>query len=746
LLGGYSLVHDKMVNMSEEPKDIHDELKVMHQEALSDAEASFKELTKILGELDPVKLLSQLMLTFGTVPEGQFNGESSDVHKWARWLEFVAGYLLTRPYPDGARKEIDGNDLQGIENLLKMYFASISQTLMSDAPKSETGEVDRVLSLAKNDSLFVRGESYPHQLKEMALDIWSQHDEWFVKSLGFTINDALAMSEAIKDECNRKINDEKDSCKTRAHQYVDDLIKRGEAKEDDRKNLETNVGCYYYFGNSDVILSFTLDEMTRFSGLQKDRCESYLKRLSQKFGYRNNRHLNTFIDPHLAPWDYNTIYERPIVCHDGKYFIPVPSVLNEVLLHTFYYDVIADETYWKGDGERKYGKCLEQKTAELLRRVFPIREVLLNPTYPGGNELCDVLVLYDRNIFIVQCKAKRLRYESKIGKDPQLLKDDLNKAVVESFEQGSRAREYLSNNQPAKIQVENRIIEIDSKQISNLFLVSVTLCSYPHLITRLANINKTLNLFEHNQYPWAISLFDLGVVTELIESPSSFIHYAKRRLAIERTQFDIFGDEIDMLGYYFSQGLIFDTEQYKKTNALLLNGFSDKIDQYMFEKHELGRDPQKLEMIVPPKFWEYIRSVEGLESPYKADCAVRLLDCDYRLKEAIVQAVEKIKGQTRSDGQLHTLSMAKEDKSVGFSFTTMSGDSLEDLYRQVFTFGVMKKYVTKCKEWVGLGWNKKSTKMVDIAVFLSFDWKEDSVMANLAADNLKPGESLNPQS
>ncbi|MDV2988705.1 MAG: hypothetical protein P3T54_00880 [Dehalogenimonas sp.] len=731
--------------MLEESKDFHDKLKVMNQKAHSDAEAYFRELTKLVGALDPVKLLSQLTLTFGTVPEDQFNDESSDVHEWARWLGFVSGYLLTRPYPANARKEVDGRDIKGIEDLLKQYFISISQSLISDAPKSETGEVDEVVSLAKNDSFFVRGESYPHQLKEMAYDIWTEHDEWFVKSLGFTINDALTISEAIKEECNRRINDEKESCKVRAHQNVDELIKRGEAKEHDRKNLEASMGCYYYFGNSDAILSFTLDEMASFSGFPKDRCERYLKRLSQGFGYRNKNHLDTFNDPHLAPWDYNTIYERPIVCHAEKYFIPVPSVLNEVLLHTFFYDMIADSNYWKKNGEKKYGKCLEQKTAELLRRVFPPREVLLNPKYPGGNELCDVLVLHDRNVFIVQCKTKRLRYESKIGKDSQLIKDDLNKAVAESFEQGSRARKYLSNNQPTKIQIENGIIEIDSKQISKLFLLSVTLGSYPHLITRLANINKTLNLFSDNQYPWAVSLFDLGVLTDLIESPSSFVHYAMRRMAMERTRFDIFGDEIDMLGYYFSQGLVFETEQYKKTNALLLNGFSDNIDLYMFEKHELGRNPQKPVMTVPPKFWEYVRSIEELKSPYKTDCAVRLLDCDYRLKEAIVQASEKIRGQTKSDGLLHTLSMAKEDQSVGFSFTTMHVESLEELYRKVLTFSSMKKYVTRCKEWVGLGWNKNSGKEVDVAVFLSFDWQEDSVIAKLAAENLKPGEMLNPE-
>jgi len=191
-----------------------------------------------------------------------------------------------------------------------------------------------VLHLAKNDSLYVRGESYSHQLKKLAYDIWIEHDAWFMHNIGFTIKDALSISESIVGEYNRRINDEKQACKERAREYVDGLIKSGEAKDEERKDLETRVGCYYYFGNSDVITLFTLDELIHFSGFSKEICESYLKRLSQEFGYRNQKYLDTFTNPHSAPWDYNTLYERPIVSSNNKYFIPLTSILDEVLLHT----------------------------------------------------------------------------------------------------------------------------------------------------------------------------------------------------------------------------------------------------------------------------------------------------------------------------------------------------------------------------------------------------------------------------
>ena len=739
-----ALRYNKTIAMSEELKDIREKLETAHKEAYSEVEANFANLVALLNQLDPLKLISQLSLTYLTVPEGQFCDETSDIHKWARWVEFLAGYLLTRDYPLNVRAVIDGNDLKNIEDLLTKYFDSVSLCLISgrlDAEKA--GETDLVINLAKINSLYVRGESYPHQLRRVAHDIYTEHDEWFTRNLGFTISHALSISESIIDECNRRINDEKQSSKEQARQYVKELIKKGEAKEEEKKDLETRIGCYYYFCNSDGILSFTLDELIHFSGSSREICERYLERLSQEFGYRNTEFPDTFNNPHLAPWDYNTLYERPIISHNGKYFVPISSLFSEVLLHTFYYDLIADDEYWKKVGERKYGAWLEQKTAEFMKRVFPHNEVFTNPQYANGNELCDVLVLHDRNIFILQCKTKQLRYDSKIGKEAQLIRDDLNKAVKESFTQACRARDYFAQNQPARIKVKRGSLQVDSKQISDIFLLSVTLGSYPHLTTRLANINRGINLFPDNQYPWAISLLDLGVITELVEFPSIFIHYAKRRLAVERTKFDIRADEIDLLGFYFSQGLYFVTEDFEKLDQLGLSGFSTDIDRYMFKKHELGEHPKKPQQKMPPRFKEYIKTIEGLKSPNKTDCAVRLLDFDYKSRKSIADTAEMIKQQTREDNALHSFSTTMKKVSLGFSFITMDAEAnIESLYRQVFSFAVMKKYVTKCKEWVGLGWDKNSKRAVDLAVFLSFDWEEDSVMAELAKDNLKPGEML----
>jgi len=735
--------------MADNLNDFYKELKKVNIKANKDIKNNFANLSRYLKQVNPIKLLSQLTLTFLFVPEDEFIEESSDTFRWARRIEFLAGYLVSHEYPQEGRNDIDGRDLEKIEKLLDEYFRSVSVFLTtSNASNNGVEEVDKeiesVIKSVKIHSLYVRGESYPYLLREIAKRIYAPHNEWFSDNLGFTISDALLISESIINEYNQRINDEKQSCTERARRHVSELIKSGEANEDDRKDLETKFGCYYYFGNADKILSFTLDDLVHFSGQPKERCERYLIRLSQKFGYRNPKHGGTFENSHTAPWDYNTLYERPIISYNDRYFVPLSSLFNEVLLHTFYYDLIGDDNYWKKGGEKKYGSWLEQEAASFLKNIFSEDEIFINPQYPNGNELCDILVLHDRKVFIIQCKTKKLRYEAKIGKDYKSIKGDLTKSIKESFDQASRAQEYFFNSQPAKIKVSRGEIVVDSKQISEIFPISITLGDYQNLTTRLANINPALNLFSDNQYPWAVSLLDLRVISELIDYPSMFIHYVKRRLGVERTNFRLMADEIDLLGFYFSQGLYFDTDEFKKIDGAALTGFSEKVDRFFFEKYECGKNPQKPKQKMPALFEEYLKNIELLKSPYKTDCAVRLLDLGYQGREMFVNAAEQAKEKSVKDNGLHSFSTVVNNNNLGLSFVAMNtGNNLDALFRQVFSFAVMKKYTTKCKEWVGFGWDKNSKKLIDVAVFLSFDWQKDPEIAKIAKENLKQGQIIN---
>jgi len=711
-----------------------------NQDYLKQIREDFSELTTYITTLDPIKLLSQLTLTFLFTSEN-IPADENQTDKWMRYIEFLSGLLLSKKYPQNPRLLIDGRDIEKIERLLDEYYKSISlNIIIASSGNNIDNDFKMVLDSVKLHSLYIRGESYSHQLTKVAEDLYSEYDEWFEKNLGFTIKEAVKISRSIIKEYKQRINKAYSESVKMGIEYADNLIKEKKAEEKDRDFWKIQKRWYVFYGDSDNILLFTVEELSKFSGFSIEKCEKYLQRLSQTFGYRNPFFQDTYNDPQSAPWDYNTIYERPIILHNGRYFVPLISRLSEVLLKTFYYDLIGDKTFWEKEGHEKYGKWLERRTAECFQEIFPSEEIYLGPKYPNGNELTDVLILHDHKVFIVQCKAKRMKYESLIGKDYTLLKTDLEKGIKDAFEQGIRARDYMVNNEKSKIYTNGGDLIIDSKPISDAFIVSVTLFGYQNFTTRWSNTNSTLKLFENNQYPWAVSLFDLMTITELIKYPAMFTHYIKRRLQIEQTKFSLGADEIDLLGCYFTQGLYLEGDNFKKANAVYMGGYSRIIDKYMIEKYELGRNLEAPRQEMPENFEEYLKAIENLNYPYKTDCVMRLLELDYQGRKDFIKLSEIAKDKTKSDRQIHSFSMNIENNSMGFSFISMdAGGDIERLFEETRSFAKMKKYLTKFKEWVGFGWDVKSQNPLDVAVFLSFEHFKDPKLERAVNENLKKG-------
>lgn len=181
------------------------------------------------------------------------------------------------------------------------------------------------------------------------------------------------------------------------------------------------------------------------------------------------------MDPYKSPWDFNTLYEKPFVHHDGRYFLFVPPLVRTALFKTFWFDLQADATY-RETFKAAQGRWLELEVAERLRQVFVPEAVILNPKRPNRShdELADVLVLYDRNILIVQCKSKGLRHDSQTGADFEVVISDLRKAVVAAFDQGRAARDYLLASDEPVILFQGAEARTPRDAVTGVYLLTVT--------------------------------------------------------------------------------------------------------------------------------------------------------------------------------------------------------------------------------------------------------------------------------
>ena len=413
-------------------------------------------------------------------------------------------------------------------------------------------------------------------------------------------------------------------------------------------------------------------------------------------------------------------------------------IIQTVVLKTFYFDLMQDASY-RPTFEKARGRWLESKTAEYLRRVFDDEEVLLNPLYPDGNELADILVLHDRKLLIFQCKSKGLTFEARMGGNAQQLKADLEKAVKDAFSQGVRARKYLLDTPQPVLRFKDRDheLQIDRSQVNGVFIINVTAAPLQNnLTTRWASVNPHLGLFTSGDYPWSLSLVDLDVFTEILPEPAHFLHFATRRLAIEHASREIIGDELDLLGFYLAQGLYFDLPEFEKINSVPLAGMSHTIDKYMFEKHTLGDSVAKPSTPMPPGFAELITGISASGAAYRVDVAMALLDFGGKERLSFVEQVDAAKERTREDHRPHNFSMPISRMKRGLSFLSMDAEGDQDLlFLSLKKLALWKKHKQRYSEWVGLGWDMSTDKIVDVVFYATFEAQEDAGLDEIVASS-----------
>ena len=478
---------------------------------------AFERLKDAIQGYSPVSILCQLTNRFLFVRRDEFYEESSEIHRHHAYIEFLTGLLAAQPFPTGELKELRVSHCDDTWQRLQDYYLAVQRDLCADALES-SGRLHELEFDAKNYSLMVRGDAYPHQFEQMAVGLYGEHDAWFQQTLGFTIREAL---HAVRATMNLSA--------WRRHQVLSTVDR---ADEDQAARTEALAR------HAEDILGFTVADLASASGLSTETSASLLRRLSQDFGYRNSQHPETFTDPKRSPWDFNTLYEKPFVHHDGKYFLFVPPLVRTALFRTFWFDLQADATY-RETFKAAQGRWLEREVAERLRRVFGHEAVILNPQKAdrGGDELADVLVLHDRNILIVQCKSKGLRHDSRTGADFEAVISDVRKAVVEAFDQGLAARDYLSASEEPAILFQGGDARISRDAVTGVYLLTVTPVPLQFLTTRLANNHDVRDLFSGNELPWALSLPDLDTLADVLRTPERFLHYARRRIQVERAPF-----------------------------------------------------------------------------------------------------------------------------------------------------------------------------------------------------------------
>jgi hypothetical protein len=250
--------------------------------------------------------------------------------------------------------------------------------------------------------------------------------------------------------------------------------------------------------------------------------------------------------------DFNILAEKPIIeLTKEKYFIPMPYDLSEAIYESPFYWMNSDENY-RSKAQFNRGEIAEEITFKIIEKIFGTNNTLQNLIIKKSKSTMvtdiDILAVKDDKAIIFQVKSKKLTALSKKG-NIDAIQSDFKKAVKDAYEQGLTAAECLKSSNDFQFILKS---EPDFKldfDINKSFVVTIVLDDYP-AITHQTHI---LLGKEYEEFPVALNIFDLEIVTKYLNTSEKFIDYIERR--IKFSQYYKADNELGFLGFHLKKGL-----------------------------------------------------------------------------------------------------------------------------------------------------------------------------------------------
>jgi len=220
------------------------------------------------------------------------------------------------------------------------------------------------------------------------------------------------------------------------------------------------------------------------------------------------------------------------------------------------------------------GKTAEKLVYNLARKTFLMDWCYLNPLLSNGNELCDLLVVFDEVGIIWQVK------DLKLGKNNRYKKSKVQK----NLRQLSGAYRRLFNLK-AEIKLENphRGEELfDTASIKQVYLISVLLGGGEDFFSPMENTNAHL--------AHVFSKESIEIILNELDTITDFVDYLRVRQELfeQKKSVIVLGGEKELLAFYLMNNRSFD-KLLGATNIVIDEGSWEKLQskpEYKEKKKE----------------------------------------------------------------------------------------------------------------------------------------------------------------
>ncbi len=618
----------------------------------SEIEHIIDSLIKDIQSCDAKQILDYFGAFYGLTTSDKIE-EDLDSEKNFK-LDYI--HSLVSAVGDLNQKDCNEETLNKIaENIEQLKIKSIIYLMLTSDYKGEPSQI-KFAQVIHN--MFVRGDSYPEHKIEMCRELFSKFDDILTNRYSIDskqlIDELINISEyPIKNlEIQKQYIDE---IRLSHQEFVKKLdeISNNEAKfeflqtykdsEDIKKVNEKLQNIYDKTG-----VSFKIHKIS----LPKEILDALSMEIGDNKIYKEG-------EIEYFPTNDTLIYDKPLIKIDNSYYCFNPALII-YQLHTILENIIMSiippkkhqRNYYK-----KKGEYLEDKSLDLFQKILPNCEVYKSLKY-GVDDEVDGIVIYDNNIFIIEAKSGKFSKGAKKG-NVEKIKSDTKKLVEEAYNQAIRAKKYILSDEEVEFRDKNKktVLKLKREKLNNIYMINVTLEPLNHITANLSSL-KEFGFIQDDEWIWSVYLNDLRIISEIIDLPSEFLLYVERRIKYNDYPMIKMMEEIDVFGYFLSEGLYFDDIEFPKNGFMLHidSSFSKDIDLYYLWKE--GKLDKKVEK---PTFFKgcknnikfLVKKIEELNKENFSILTKFLLSLDCYTHNLIKEQIELILKSQRTDFYPH---------------------------------------------------------------------------------------------
>lgn len=475
---------------------------------------------------------------------------------------------------------------------------------MSAENPSGGTEFDHWLKLrVMEDALHVRGDGYHVHIAEVYTETFAAHDGFLNQYYGFTAADIYEVVKRLDLLVASKIGNafggglshqrftEWDNEKGQ-EAIMNEMMATG--KHFIRQFTEANPDLYDE-ANPDHITGVSFDYIKGYNRLfwvipKTEKEKKIFNLLSHHFGDNT-----AFLQGKFGgfPLGDSIIKTKPLIKVDDKHFcFSINLAFRNIFDITANLLQSADAVYYeqrfKGNTSPiSRDNYIELKAKRLFEKFLPtvqfyhsLKYKIVEDGVQKEPEL-DILGVGSDTLYIIEVKAGELNKKHRRGAILGL-KDRLKETVNEGSYQCYRAEKYINDTTVPEFRYtdnnQGKTLTIDKSKNYQTIKISVT---YEHLSTVSVNLKYLIEsgvLSAAYKWTWIVSLYDLMIFADLIESEADFKEYLQNRLGLyERNDIE-FHDEIDILGYFFENK--FPLKEEKENERIMMLSYKDEIETY----------------------------------------------------------------------------------------------------------------------------------------------------------------------